>query len=529
MGNKNAQPWMQRRTFAIISHPDAGKTTLTEKLLQFGGAIHMAGHVKARGVRRRTQSDWMEIERVRGISISSSVMTFKHDGITFNLLDTPGHEDFSEDTYRTLTAVDSVIMVIDAAKGIESQTRKLFEVCRLRDIPIITFINKVDREALDPLALLDEIEDTLALDVSPMTWPVGMGIDFHGCFDLNKRLFMTSDGGPGGAFRQDIECHGLDDPKLNELIPDYVLAHFRENAALASSAYKQLDPDAYRAGHMTPVFFGSALKDYSVRELLRALATIAPPPQPQPAEPRNIDPSEDKVSGFAFKVQANMDPNHRDRVAFFRLCSGRFRRGMKLRQARTGKIISVQNPIFFFAQERELAEEALPGDIIGIPNHGTLRVGDSLTEGEDIRFTGIPNFAPEILRRVRLDEPIRAKQLRRALEDMAEEGVTQVFRPMLGAQWIVGVVGPLQLDVLSSRISSEYNIKVGFEAAPFETARWVSSEDPAILKRFIERNHGNLAEDRDNAPVFLARNAWELNRTISDWSGLRFLTTRERS
>ncbi len=529
MGNRGKQPWVRRRTFAIISHPDAGKTTLTEKLLQFGGAIHMAGHVKARGVRRRTQSDWMDIERVRGISISSSVMTFEHDGITFNLLDTPGHEDFSEDTYRTLTAVDSVIMVIDAAKGIESQTRKLFEVCRLRDIPIITFINKIDREGLDPLALLDEIEDTLALDVSPMTWPVGMGTDFRGCFDLHEKKFMTSDGGRGGSFIKDIGCHGLDDPELDRLVPDHVLAPFRENAALASSAYKPFDPASYLAGHMTPVFFGSALKDYTVRELLLALAKIAPPPQPQPAKPRSISPDEDKVSGFAFKVQANMDPNHRDRVAFFRLCSGRFRRGMKLRQSRTGKVISVQNPIFFFAQERELAEEALPGDIIGIPNHGTLRVGDTLTEGEDIRFTGIPSFAPEILRRVRLDDPIRAKQLRRALDDMAEEGVTQVFRPMLGAQWIVGVVGPLQLDVLSSRIASEYNIKVGFEAAPFETARWVSSDDPKTLKRFIENNYGALAEDRDDAPVFLARNAWELNRIISDWSELRFMTTRERA
>lgn len=489
----------------------------------------MAGHVKARGERRRTQSDWMEIERARGISISSSVMTFEHEGITFNLLDTPGHQDFSEDTYRTLTAVDSAIMVIDAAKGIESQTRKLFEVCRLRDIPIMTFINKVDRESLDPFELLDEIENTLALDASPVIWPVGMGVDFHGCFDLRENRFLTSTGGRGGACQEDVECEGIGDSQLDARVPDYILTPFRETAALVSSAYQELDAEAYRAGNMTPVFFGSALKDYAVNELLQALATVAPTPRTQPAEPRDVAPAEEKVTGFVFKVQANMDPNHRDRVAFFRLCSGRFRRGMKLRQIRTGKPLSVQNPIFFFAHERELAEEALPGDIIGIPNHGTLRVGDALTEGEDIRFTGIPNFAPEILRRVRLDDPMRAKQLRRALADLAEEGVTQVFRPMIGANWIVGVVGQLQLEVLTSRIATEYKIAVGFEAAPYETARWVAGDDRTLLKRFVERHRGSLAEDRDDAPVFLARNGWELNRTIEDWPDLQFLKTRERA
>ena len=489
----------------------------------------MAGHVKARGERRRTQSDWMEIERARGISISSSVMTFEHEGITFNLLDTPGHQDFSEDTYRTLTAVDSAIMVIDAAKGIESQTRKLFEVCRLRDIPIMTFINKVDREGRDPFELLDEIEDALALDASPVTWPVGMGVDFHGCFDLRENRFLTSVAGRGGVYQEDVECEGLDDPQLDARVSHQILTPFRETAKLALSAYHELDAAAYRAGHMTPVFFGSALKDYAVNELLQALAAVAPTPRPQPAEPRDVAPAEEKVTGFVFKVQANMDPNHRDRIAFFRLCSGRFRRGMKLRQTRTAKWLSVQNPIFFFAHERELAEEALPGDIIGIPNHGTLRVGDALTEGEDIRFTGIPNFAPEILRRVRLDDPMRAKQLRRALEDLAEEGVTQVFRPIIGANWIVGVVGQLQLDVLASRIATEYKIAVGFEAAPYETARWVAGNDRTLLKRFVERHRGSLAEDRDDAPVFLARNAWELNRMIEDWPELQFHKTRERA
>jgi len=519
--------WAQRRTFAIISHPDAGKTTLTEKLLLFGGAIRMAGQVKARGERRRTQSDWMEIERQRGISISSSVMTFEHRGITFNLLDTPGHQDFSEDTYRTLTAVDSAIMVIDAARGIESQTRKLFEVCRLRDIPIITFVNKIDREGRDPFELMDEIESTLALDVAPATWPVGMGNDFNGCFALREGRFVTARRNAAEGLPEEIICDGLDDPRLDERVPAGVLEAFRESAGLAVSAYPELDQEAYRAGHMTPVYFGSALKDYGVGALLETLAAKAPPPRPQPAEPREVEPQEDKVTGFVFKMQANMDPNHRDRIAFFRLCSGRFKRGMKLRQARTGKVLSVQNPIFFFAHDRELAEEALAGDIIGIPNHGTLRVGDTLTEGEAIRFTGIPNFAPEILRRVRLEDPMRTKQLRRALEDLAEEGVVQVLRPLIGADWIVGVVGPLQLDVMAARIDAEYKVAVGFEAAPYVAARWVAAEDAAELKRFVDKNRGSLAEDRDGAPVFMARNAWELNYTQEQWPDIRFKTTRE--
>jgi peptide chain release factor 3 len=518
-----------RRTFAIISHPDAGKTTLTEKLLLFGGAIRLAGHVRARGERRRTQSDWMEMERARGISVSSSVMTFEHDGLVFNLLDTPGHQDFSEDTYRTLSAVDSAIMVIDAAKGIESQTRKLFEVCRLRDIPIITFINKMDREGRDPLELLDEIESTLALDVSPMLWPVGAGVDFHGCFDLAANKFLTSSAGKGAPYEREFACEGINDAQLDELIPSQLLAHFREAAGLAISAYPRLDRQSFREGHMTPVLFGSALKNYAVPQLLQMIALHAPPPQPQPAEPQAVEPSEERVTGFVFKVQANMDPNHRDRVAFVRLCSGRFRRGMKLRQVRTGRTLSVNNPIFFFARERELADEALPGDIIGIPNHGTLRVGDALCEGADVKFTGLPNFAPEILRRIRLDDPIRAKQLRRALDDFAEEGVTQVFRPVSGANWIVGAVGQLQLDVLTERMRTEYQIEVALEPAPYQTARWISSGDESALKLFLERQRSSLAMDRDEEPVFLARDAWELARVVDQWPAIKFLETRERA
>jgi peptide chain release factor 3 len=516
-----------RRTFAIISHPDAGKTTLTERLLFAAGAVHLAGSVRARGERRRTRSDWMEIERQRGISISSSVMTFEHEGLTFNLLDTPGHEDFSEDTYRTLTAVDSAVMVIDAAKGIESQTRKLFEVCRLRDIPIITFINKVDREGRDPFDLLDEIESTLALDVCPATWAVGMGGEFQGLFDLRRNRFIAARAA-GEAAGAAVDCTGPGDPALARHIREPGLAAFRDAAELALSAYKPFDIAAYHEGHQTPVFFGSALKDFGVAELLAAIGAWAPSPRVQPAEPHPVSPDAREVAGFVFKVQANMDPNHRDRVAFFRVCSGRLRRGMKLRQSGTGKSITVHNPMFFFARERELADEALPGDIVGIPNHGTLRVGDTLTEGEDLRVTGIPNFAPEILRRVRLGDPMRAKQMRRALEDLAEEGVTQVFRPILGSQWIVGVVGQLQLDVLVARMADEYKIKVEFEAAPFQTARWVTAEDPAVLKRFRERQAASVAEDRDGAPVFLARDAWELNYTAKEWPDIAFHETRER-
>jgi len=519
----------RRRTFAIISHPDAGKTTLTEKLLLLGGAIHLAGAVKARGQARRARSDWMKIEQARGISVTTSVMTFEYGGVTFNLLDTPGHEDFSEDTYRTLTAVDSAVMVLDAAKGIEAQTRKLFEVCRLRDVPILTFVNKLDRETRDPFELLDEIAETLALDTAPITWPAGTGADFRGCYDLLRNRMLLIEGAGKERAGTEIACQGLDDPRLAEALPAAQLARLRDEAELAREGYPAFDRESYRGGHLTPVYFGSALKNFGVREILDGLAAYAPPPRPQPGEPRAVDPAEDKVTGFVFKVQANMDPKHRDRVAFLRLCSGRFRRGMKLHQVRSGKPMAVNNPILFFAQDRELAEEAWPGDIIGVPNHGTLRVGDTLTEGEALRFTGIPNFAPEILRRVRLDDPMRAKHLNRALTDLAEEGVTQVFRPSDGSGWVVGVVGPLQLDVLATRIEGEYGIRVGLEAAPFETARWLTADDPSELKRFAEGHRSTLAADRDGDPVFLARNHWELNRTREEWPKIAFHATKERA
>ncbi len=513
-----------RRTFAIISHPDAGKTTLTENLLLMGGAIHLAGQVKARGASRRARSDWMKIEQERGISVSAAVMTFEYEGIICNLLDTPGHEDFSEDTYRTLTAADSAIMVIDAAKGIEAQTLKLFEVCRLRNVPIITFVNKIDREGMDPFALMDEIAQKLALDVTPMMWPVGMGGLLKGICNLDGSGFVPYDRASTGK-----EPAALSGGNVSEHLPAAEFAEFNEQLELAQMGCPEFDLEQYRAGHMTPVYFGSALRHLGVRELLEAVVKLAPPPQPQPTTGRTVMPEESKVSGFVFKVQANMDANHRDRIAFMRICSGEFKRGMKLRLSSSGKMIAVHNPMLFFAADRELADEAFAGDIIGIPNHGTIRVGDALTEGEDLVFTGIPNFAPEILQRVRLEDPMKAKHLRRALESLAEEGVTQVFKPQLGANWIVGVVGRLQLEVLQARIDAEYGLKVMLEPAPYETARWITADDPAEIKRFEEAHRGNMAEDRDGAPVFMAKSDWELNYTAGKWPAIRFTATRERT
>jgi peptide chain release factor 3 len=532
----------RRRTFAIISHPDAGKTTLTEKLLLFGGAIQLAGAVKARGDARRARSDWMKVEQERGISVTASVMTFDYAGCTFNLLDTPGHEDFSEDTYRTLTAVDSAVMVIDAAKGIEAQTRKLFEVCRLRDVPIVTFINKLDREARDPLELMDEIESTLALAVTPASWPIGMGQSFLGCYDLfHEALVLLERGGGAGAAGSPRQrgampataaggklAGGLDDPALDRLLPAGPAARLREDVRMARGLCPPFDLASYRGGHLTPVFFGSALNNFGVRELLEGLVELAPSPRPQPAESRAVDPEEEAVTGFVFKIQANMDPKHRDRIAFVRLCSGRFRRGMKLLHVRSGKTLTVHNPVLFLAQDRELAEEAWAGDIIGIPNHGNLRIGDALTEGEPLRFTGIPSFAPELLRKVRPEDPMRAKHLGRALLHLAEEGAAQVFRPSLGTDWIVGVAGALQFDVLADRIRTEYGIPVHFEGTSLFTARWVEAEDHQALKRFANAHHGSMAADHDGLPVFLARNAWHLKTTGEDWPAMRFLKTREQ-
>ncbi len=516
-----------RRTFAIISHPDAGKTTLTEKLLLFGGAIRMAGQVKVKQNRRLAHSDWMAIEQARGISVTTSVMTFEFDDVTFNLLDTPGHQDFSEDTYRTLTAVDSAIMVIDAAKGIEAQTRKLFEVCRMRDVPIITFINKMDRETRNPFELMDEVADTLALDTTPITWPIGMGRDFKGCYDIPREQMIVFEDNPKEELPRTIQCSGLNDPALIASISPEQHAQLTEDVDMIKGLCPPMDIEAYRQGHLTPVFFGSALKNFGVQDLIQSLISYAPPPRPQPALPRPVMPDEKAVSGFVFKVQGNMDPKHRDRIAFFRIGSGTFKRGMRLLQNRTGKWMSVNSPIFFFAQGRELADEAVAGDIIGIPNHGTLRVGDTMTEGEALSYTGIPNFAPEILRRILLKDAMKAKHLQKALESMAEEGVVQVFRPMNGSQWIIGVVGALQLDVLQSRLEAEYGLPINFEPAPYSTALWVTADDKKMLERFTNGNASMLAHDRDGAIVALPRDQWALNSLKRDWPDLRLSATKE--
>ena len=516
----------KRRTFAIIAHPDAGKTTLTEKLLLFGGAIELAGAVKAKGDRRRARSDWMKVEQERGISVASSVMTFDHKGKVFNLLDTPGHEDFSEDTYRTLTAVDSAVMVLDNAKGIETQTLKLFEVCRLRDVPIITFINKMDREGQDPFNLLDEIEQKLALDVTPASWPIGMGRDFKGCYDLLNDELVLFDRTKGEKLQDTVKCSGLDDPKIDELLPADQAAKLRADVEMVRGLCKEFDMQSYLEGHMTPVFFGSAVNNFGVRELLDGIGGYAPQPRAQKAVQRMVEPTEKKVTAFIFKIQANMDPKHRDRIAFTRICSGEFKKGMKLKHVRSGKMMTVHSPLLFLAQDREMAQEAFAGDILGLPNYGGLRIGDAFTEGEDLTFTGIPSFAPELMQRARPIDPLKAKHLGKALEQLAEEGAARVFKPIMDSDWIVGVVGALQFDVLADRIRTEYSIPVKFEETPLFTARWITADDPQVLKKFLDSNQAAIANDHDGDPVFLARNSWHLGDAQDKNKDIKFMTTK---
>ena len=532
MSNLNpAAEAARRRTFAIISHPDAGKTTLTEHLLLAGGAIRAAGAVRARGENRRTRSDWMKIERERGISVSASVMSFEHDGLMFNLLDTPGHEDFSEDTYRTLTAADAAVMVLDAAKGIEPQTLKLFEVCRLRDIPIVTFINKMDREAQDPIELLDEIASKLALDPAPLYWPAGSGNRFRGMIDLREQRFLPyarkgsdeAEGHPAAvALKSNAVVQYLDPEELEEA---------REGAELVLQASKTFDVTSFLEGHMTPVLFGSALRHFGVDQLLETLGAYAPPPRPVAAEKAgqatHVAPGESEVTGFVFKVQANMDPNHRDRIAMPRLTSGRFQRGMKLKVQNTARQLSVNSPIMFMAAERELAEEAFAGDVIGIPNHGVLRVGDSLSESGTLRFAGLPNFAPEILRRVRVKDPLKAKHLKKALEGLAEEGVTQLFRPNLGSDFIVGAVGQLQFEVMADRLQNEYQLEVAFEQSPYGEARWLTGPK-AEVEDFVTKHRTSVAEDIDGQPVYLAKSAWDINYAAERYPKVVFHRAKER-
>lgn len=513
----------KRRTFGIISHPDAGKTTLTEKLLLFGGAIQMAGMVKAKGDKRRATSDWMKVEQERGISVTSSVMTFEYDDHTFNLLDTPGHEDFSEDTYRTLSAVDSCIMVIDAAKGIEAQTLKLFEVCRMRDIPIITFINKMDRDAQDVFDLLDEIEQRLALDVTPATWPIGMGRDFKGCYHLwDDTLALMERGETASA----LTCSGLDDPAIDDNIPAHLCEELREGVEMARGLCPEFSLQSYLEGHMTPVFFGSAINNFGVREMLNGIRDISPTAQEQKSEQRMIKPDENKVTGFVFKIQANMDPKHRDRIAFTRLSSGEFKKGMKLKHIRSGKNMTIHTPLLFMAQDRDTADTAYAGDIIGIPNHGNLRIGDGFSEGETLTFNDIPSFAPELMQRVSAEDPMKAKHLGEALQQLAEEGAARMFKPNFDSGFIVGVIGALQFDILADRIRTEYNIPVKFEATTLHTARWVSCDDPKKMKDFLDKNQAALANDHDDDPVFLARNAWHLTDAEEKYPDITFAATK---
>ncbi len=516
----------RRRTFAIISHPDAGKTTLTEKFLLYGGAIRMAGHVRAKGEARRTRSDYLAIEKNRGISVSASAMSFDYGSYRFNLVDTPGHSDFSEDTYRTLTAVDSAVMVIDGAKGVESQTRKLFEVCRLRDLPILTFCNKMDRESRDIFEIIDEIQETLAIDVTPASWPIGTGQDFMGCCDLLNDRLELMDRADRNTVAESIAIKGLADPKLAEHVPSRLIGTLREELELARELMQPFDMRTFHDGALTPIWFGSAINSLGVKELMDGIGRFGPIPQPQSALPRQVAPEERKVSGFVFKVQANMDPRHRDRVAFVRMASGHFRRNMKLVHVRTEKPMTIGNPVLFLASDRELAEEAWAGDIIGIPNHGQLRIGDTLTEGELIRVTGIPSFAPELLKGIRASDPLKAKHLEKALMQFAEEGAAKVFRPMIGSGFIVGVVGSLQFDVLASRIKLEYRLPVSFDSLQFTSARWVNGPRTTV-ERFVEANKQHIGHDHDGDVVYLTRLQWDIDRVERDYPDVILNPTKE--
>jgi peptide chain release factor 3 len=524
MSNLIAEQARKRRTFAIISHPDAGKTTLTEKLLLFGGAIQLAGTVKGRKASRHATSDWMALEQQRGISITTSVMQFPYQGRVVNLLDTPGHEDFSEDTYRTLTAVDAALMVIDAAKGVEPRTIKLMEVCRMRDTPIVTFINKLDREGRPPLELLDEIERILNIRCTPITWPVGMGRDFKGVYHLlEDRFYLYS----GEKLRvSDIETvDGLLTPGLDERF-GYTYQQLREEIELVQAAGHDFDLAQYRAAKLSPVFFGSAVNNFGVRELLNGFVEWSPPPSSRVAEQREVRPEEDKFSGFCFKIQANMDPKHRDRVAFVRICSGAYRKGMTLHSARLGGPVRVSHALTFMAQEREAVEQAFPGDIIGLHNYGTIAIGDTFTEGERLRYTGVPNFAPELFRRVVLKDPLKAKQLNKGLDQLCEEGATQVYRPLTTNDIILGAVGALQFEVVQFRLRDEYNVESVFEPAAIHCARWLAADDARQIEDFVAKNETRLAKDHYGDLVYLASSAVNLSMAQERSPAVRFLDTK---
>ena len=518
----------RRRTFGIISHPDAGKTTLTEKLLLFGGAIQMAGAVKSRKTAHHATSDWMAIEQDRGISVTTSVMKFNYRDYEINLLDTPGHQDFSEDTYRVLTAVDSALMVIDSAKGVETQTTKLMEVCRMRNTPIITFINKLDRDGMDPLDILADIEEKLQIECTPLSWPIGMGKGFKGVYDLYRKeinLFT-----PSRATRPEdrIVVKDLMDPILEKVLGSDV-EQLREDIELLEGAANPFEYDEYLKASQTPVFFGSAINNFGVKEMLDAFCELSPPPGPRETTTRMVAPDEEAFSGFTFKIQANMNPAHRDRIAFFRICSGKFTRGMKVKHHRLGKEISLANATVFMAQNRENVEEAWPGDIIGIHNHGTIKIGDTFTSKEPLKFTGIPNFAPEHFRRVILNNPLKTKQLHKGLVQMAEEGAVQLFRPLMGNEYILGAVGVLQFEVTMARLKAEYGVDAVYQDVQYSLARWVECDDPAIFAEFQRKFQSSLAHDAAGHLTYLCDGNWRLTRTMELYPDVVFNKTREHT
>lgn len=525
-----------RRTFAIISHPDAGKTTITEKLLLYGRAIKLAGTVKSRKSDRYATSDWMEMEKQRGISVTTSVMQFPYKNRTVNLLDTPGHEDFSEDTYRTLTAVDSVLMVLDGSKGVEQRTIKLMEVCRLRDTPILTFINKMDREVRDPIEVLDEVEEILKIKCAPITWPIGMGSQFKGVYHLTEDEISVFDHGKGEAIVDYKKIKGLHSAEAREILGD-LLDEFIEEIDLVKGASHEFDLDEYLTGKLTPVYFGTALRNFGVREMLDGFVEIAPSPLPRKIEfietsssqtdSSYIDPKDEKFSGFVFKIQANMDPKHRDRIAFLRVCSGRYHQGMKMRHVRIGKDIRVSDAVTFLAGERSQADEAWSGDIIGLHNHGTIQIGDTFTSGTKARFVGVPHFAPELFRRVRLGDPLKSKQLRVGLTQLSEEGATQVFMPLTNNDLILGAVGVLQFDVVVFRLKEEYKVDCAYEPVRVNTARWIECDDPKILAEFKRKAESNLAMDGGGHLTYLAPSRVNLTLAEEKWPDVKFRSTRE--
>jgi peptide chain release factor 3 len=518
----------RRRTFAIISHPDAGKTTLTEKLLLFGGAIQMAGAVKGRKATRHATSDWMRLEQQRGISVTSSVMQFPFRDCIVNLLDTPGHEDFSEDTYRTLTAVDSALMVIDCAKGVEERTVKLMEVCRLRDTPIITFINKLDREGRAPIELLDEIEQVLKIRTAPVTWPIGMGQRLKGVYHFPQDRIYAYQPAEKGRVGENRIIDGLASAEAQEFLGSEA-ASFAAEVELVQGATDAFDLAAYRAGKQTPVFFGSAINNFGVEELLAAFAENAPGPLPRATRERTVEALEPRLTGFVFKIQANMDPAHRDRIAFMRLCSGRYARGMRLFHSRLKKEVRIADALTFMAADRAQAEQAFAGDIIGLHNHGTINIGDTFTEGEALGFTGIPSFAPELFRRAVLKDPLKMKALQKGLAQLCEEGATQLFKPLRNNDLILGAVGPLQFEVVAFRLQDEYNVQCVFDTIGVHTARWVYCDDAKLLAEFEQRNYENLAVDHGGAQVYLAPSRVNLHLTLERWPGVTFRETREHS